>query len=140
MGKINVARVILGGLLAGLIMNASEYVLNIYVIAEESAAMMQRFGLAPIGTHQIIIFLIMTFVLGIVAIFIYAGMRPRFGAGVKTAVITGFIVWLVAIFASIADFVLGILPANLLVFTGIWSLIEIVVATIVGAWLYTESA
>ena len=42
MGNINVGRVILGGLLASLIIFISEYVLNTYVIAEESGALMQR--------------------------------------------------------------------------------------------------
>jgi hypothetical protein len=41
MGKINVARVILGGLL-GLIINISELILNLYVVADESNAIMQR--------------------------------------------------------------------------------------------------
>jgi hypothetical protein len=140
MGKINVARVILGGLLAGLIMNISEYVLNIYVVAEESAAMMERFGLPQIGMHQIGVFLVMTFVLGIVMVFVYAAMRPRFGAGVGTAVIAGVTIWIVAMFASVADVVLGILPANLLVLTGLWALVEMVVASVAGAWLYKEPA
>jgi hypothetical protein len=79
----------------------------------------------------------MTFVLGII-VYLYAAIRPRFGAGVKTAVIAGVIVWLVAMMAGVADAVLGILPANLLVLTGIWALVEMVVASIAGAWLYRE--
>jgi hypothetical protein len=139
MGKINVVRVILGGLLAGLVMNVSEYILNIYVVAEESAALMERFGLPQVGAHQIGVFVTMTFVLGIVMVFVYAAMRPRFGAGTKTAIITGVTVWIVAMFASVADTVLGILPVDLLVFTGIWALVEMVVAAVAGAWLYQES-
>ncbi len=140
MGKINVARVILGGLLAGLVMNVSEYVLNTYVVADESAALMERFGLAQIGTNQIAVFVAMTFVLGIVMVFVYAGIRPRFGAGTKTAIIAGVTIWIVAMFGSVADVVLGILPVNLLVLTGIWALVEMAVAAIAGAWLYQESA
>jgi hypothetical protein len=140
MGKINVVRVILGGLVAGLIINISEYVLNIYVVAEESNAIMERMGLPPIGMHQIAWFLILTFVLGIVIVFLYAGLRPRFGAGAKTAVIAGVIVWLVAMMAGVADVIIGIAPPNLLVLAGAWSLVETVVASVVGAWLYQESA
>ena len=139
MGKINVARVILGGLLAGLVMNVSEFVLNTYVVAEESAAIMERFALPPIGTHQIGVFVAMTFVLGIVMVFAYAAMRPRFGAGTKTAIIAGVTIWVVAMFASVADVVLGILPVNLLVLTGIWALVEMAVAAVAGAWAYQES-
>ena len=140
MGKINVARVILGGLVAGLIINISETVLNLYVVAEESSAIMERMGLPPIGTHQIVWFIALTFLLGIVLIFLYAGLRPRFGAGVKTAVIAAVAVWIVAVMGPIADTILGITPPNLLVLAGAWSLVETVVAAIVGAWLYQESA
>jgi len=140
MGKINVTRVILGGLVAGLIINISEYVLNIYVVAEESAAIMERMGLPPVGMHQIVWFLALTFLMGILIVFLYAGLRPRFGAGAKTAAIAGVAVWLVAMMGGVSDLIIGLVPANLLVLTGAWSLVETVVAAIVGAWLYQESA
>jgi len=50
MGKINLGRVILGGLLAGLIISISEYVLNTYVMAADTSELLQRLGLAEIGT------------------------------------------------------------------------------------------
>jgi hypothetical protein len=140
MGKINFGRVILGGLVAGLIINISEYVLNIYVIADESAAIMERMGLPPIGTHQIIVFLALTFVLGIVLVFLYAGLRPRFGAGAGTAVIAAIAVWLLMSFSVASDFIIGMAPANLALLVVAWSLVETVVASVVGAWLYQESA
>jgi hypothetical protein len=139
MGNINLVRVILGGLLAGLVINISEFILNTYVVADESAAIMERFGLPPIGANQIAVFIALTFVLGIVVVFVYAAMRPRFGAGTKTAIIAGVTIWLVAMFAGVADAVLGIIPAGLLVLTGIWSLVEMAVAAVAGAWLYQES-
>jgi hypothetical protein len=139
-GKINVARVILGGLLAGLIMNISETVLNLYVIADESTAVLQRLGLQFPGAHQIFIFIAMTFLLGIITIFVYAGLRPRFGAGAKTAVIAALVVWLTSMLPAFGDVVLGMTPANLLVITGVWSLVEMIIAAVAGAWLYREGA
>lgn len=140
MGKINIGRVIFGGLVAGLIINISETVLNLYVVAEESAAIMERMGLAQPGLHQIAWFILLTFLMGIVIVFLYAGLRPRFGAGAKTAVIAGVAVWIVAMMGVAADTILGIVPANLLVLAGAWSLVETVVAAVAGAWLYQESA
>jgi uncharacterized membrane protein len=139
-GKINVARVILGGLLAGLIMNISETVLNLYVIGDESTAALQRLGLQFPGAHQIGIFVAMTFLLGIILVFVYAGLRPRFGASAKTAVIAALVVWVVGFMPAFADVVLGLTPANLLAIAGVWSLVEIIVAAVAGAWLYKESA
>jgi hypothetical protein len=140
MGKINLVRVILGGLLAGLVINISEYILNTYVVAAESAAIMERFGLPALGGSQIAVFVALTFVLGIIVVFVYAAMRPRFGAGTKTAIIAGVAIWLVLMFAGVVDMVLGIIPVGLLVLTAIWSLVEMAVAAVAGAWLYQESA
>jgi|SRR6185503_18056831 len=139
MGKINVARVILGGLLAGLIMNIGETVLNLYVIADESTATLERLGLQFPGAHQIGIFVAMTFVSGLIMIFLYAAMRPRFGAGAKTAVIAALVIWFVGLMAAFADVVLGLTPANLLVIAGAWSLVEMIIAAVAGAWVYKES-
>ena len=140
MGKINVARVILGGLLAGLVMNISQFILNMYVVADESAAMMDRLGLPQFGTNQIAVFIAMTFVLGIVVVFTYAAMRPRFGAGAKTAIIAGVTLWLVSVYAYAADVVMGIAPATLAVLAIVWTLVEAAVAAVAGAWVYKESA
>ena len=140
MGKINVARVILGGLLAGLIINVSEFVLNSFVIADEMAALMQRLDLPAVATSQVGIFLLLTFVLGIIMIFMYAGLRPRFGAGPKTAVIAAVTLWLVGMFPAAVDAIIGVTTANLLVVAGIWSLVEMIVAGIAGASVYKESA
>jgi hypothetical protein len=139
-GKINVARVILGGLLAGLIMNISETVLNLYVIGDESAAALQRLGLQFPGTNQIAIFVALEFLLGIITIFLYAGLRPRFGAGARTAVIAALIVWVVGLMPGVADVVLGLTTAHLLAIGGAWSLVEMIIAAVAGAWLYKESA
>jgi hypothetical protein len=139
MGNINVARVILGGLLAGLVMNISETILNVFVVAEESSAIMERLGLQAVGTHQVVIFLAMTFVLGILMVFLYAGLRPRFGAGVKTAIIAGVSVWLVTTMGGVADAVIGITPPSLLALSAIWTLVEMCVGAVVGAWVYKEA-
>jgi hypothetical protein len=82
----------------------------------------------------------MTFVLGIVLIFLYAGLRPRFGAGAKTAVIAAVIIWLVGMMGALSDVVMGLAPASLIVLAGAWSLVETVVAAVAGAWVYKESA
>ncbi|HET7607529.1 MAG TPA: hypothetical protein VFL84_02540, partial [Gammaproteobacteria bacterium] len=114
-------------------------VLNLYVIDDESTAVLQRLGLEFPGTHQIAIFIAMTFVSGLIMIFLYAAMRPRFGAGAKTAVIAGLVVWFLGMMAAFGDVVLGITPANLLVIAGAWSLVETIVAAIAGAWVYKEA-
>jgi hypothetical protein len=139
MGKINLGRVILGGLLAGLIISISEYVLNTYVMAADTSELLQRLGLAEIGTNQIIGFIVLTFVLGIVMIWLYAAIRPRFGAGVKTAIIAAVVVWIFGLLSGLSDVIVGLIPAGTLVLPAVWGLVETIVAAVAGAWVYQEA-
>jgi hypothetical protein len=139
MGKINLGRVILGGLLAGLIISISEYVLNTYVMAADTSELLQRLGLAEIGTNQIVGFIVLTFVLGIVMIWLYAAIRPRFGAGVKTAIIAAVVVWIFGLLSGLSDVIVGLIPAGTLVLPAVWGLVETIVAAVAGAWVYQEA-
>src|SRR5207245_11563291 len=88
MGKINLARVFLGGLLAGLIINIFEYVLNGVVLASQWDAYMKALG-RQMRPNAIPFFIISAFVAGIGVVWLYAVARPRLGAGPKTAALTG---------------------------------------------------
>src|SRR5262245_6567173 len=77
LGKINLSRVILGGLVAGLVINIGEFILNTYVIGEQSAAAMARLGLPAIGPQQIVWFVVFGFLYGIWLVWLYAAIRPR---------------------------------------------------------------
>ena len=84
-------------------------------------------------------FIFFAFLLGIVTVWLYAAIRPRFGPGAKTAVIAALFVWYFAYFYSTSATVLmGFYSAKLAAVGVIWGLVEIVLASIAGAWLYTE--
>ena len=80
MGKINWIRVILGGLVAGVIINVFEFALNGVVLAKDMEAAISALG-RQIGGGQLAIFIAWGFLVGIFAIWLYAGIRPRYGAG-----------------------------------------------------------
>src|SRR5262249_25853854 len=86
MTNINLGRVLLGGLVAGLIICAGQFVLNGIVLTSQWTAVMESIHRPVVGPSQIILFNILAFVEGIAAVWIYAAIRPRFGAGPKTAV------------------------------------------------------
>ncbi|MGI9334266.1 MAG: hypothetical protein ACR2RL_14045 [Gammaproteobacteria bacterium] len=139
MGGINVRRVLLGGLLAGLVLNIGEYVLNEVVLAEQWATFMAESEMAPFGVRQMTLFAILTFLFGIVLIWIYAAIRPRFGPGPKTAVIAGLTMWAIGwllIGASLAT--TGAYPTGLTVVTIVWGLFEAPIAAVAGACVYRE--
>jgi hypothetical protein len=141
MGGINVARVLVGGLLAGLVFNIGEYVLNEIILAEQWAAFMAETGMAAFDAGQVASFVVLTFLFGIVLIWIYAAIRPRFGPGPRTAVIAGLTMWaigwlLIGAFLATA----GTYPTGLTVATIVWGLFEAPIAAVAGAWLYREGA
>jgi hypothetical protein len=141
MGKINWGRVILGGLLAGVVINFGEYLLNEVVIVDQWKAAAGALGL-PAGTssQQMVVWLLYGFVEGIFAVWLYAAIRPRYGAGAKTAICAGLAVWFAAgALSSIAMCNLKLFPTSLLVTMTLWELVEIPLATVVGAWLYQEA-
>lgn len=139
MGRINMARVVVGGLLAGLIINVGEYLLNGVIIAEQLTAMLQRMNLPAIAGSTIAVFVVMSFLLGVAAVWLYAAIRPRYGAGPKTALCAGAAVWFLAyLYPAIGVTAMGISPVNLTALTMVWGLIELLVATVAGAWLYKE--
>jgi hypothetical protein len=139
MGKINITRVVLGGLLAGLVLNIGETLLNAVVIADAMDEAVAARNLPAMGTREITSFVIMCFGLGIATVWLYAAIRTRFGPGVPTAILTGVVVWFFSyLWPGMADVVMQMFPANLVAFALAWGLVEIILASIAGAWIYTE--
>ena len=140
MGRINLGRVIVGGLLAGLLINCSEFVLNTFVVEKDMEAAFKAMNLPPIDAGEIPFFVVFGFLLGIVTVWLYAAIRPRFGPGVPTATYTALAVWFLAyLYPTLFFLVMHVFPANALIVSVVWGLGEILIAGVAGAWAYTES-
>ena len=142
MGQINMGRVILGGLVAGVVINAFELVLNLFVLADQAAAAMKALGkTADYTINQIATFVALGFVIGILTVWLYAAIRPRFGAGPKTGVLAGVTVWFAAtLLPNIFLTVGGLFPVGFILTGTAVGLVEMAVAGAVGAALYQEDA
>jgi hypothetical protein len=139
MGQINYGRLLLGGIVAGIIIAVVDAILSGWVLASQFNAALTERNLPPTGTGQIVWFVIYALIVGIVAVWIYAGFRPRFGAGPRTAVIAGVTTWVIAtVFGSAYPVTVGLLPIGLAITVSIIGLIQVVVATWAGAALYQE--
>jgi hypothetical protein len=142
MGKINMSRVIIAGLVAGLVADGLGYLVDGILLAPRWADGMKALGHGDFSSNQWIWFNLLGLVSGIALIWIYAAIRPRFGAGAKTAVLAGLAVWVVGALLPNLSFmwVAGLFSHQLMVMTTLGGLVEIVVGAIAGASLYQESA
>ena len=140
MNKINVGRVVLGGLLAGLVLNIGEFIFNDVVLGSQMKAWFAAHNVPEPGGSFIAIAVSLTFILGIVIVLIYALIRPRLGPGVKTAICAGLIAYfIVYVYSGVINGVLFGLSSSLICMSLAWGLVEYVLAAIAGAWLYKEA-
>jgi len=141
MSRINFGRVLLGGVLAGVVLNVGEYLLNEVVMGAEMREMMAKHNFTmPTGPNFMIMAVGMTLVLGVVMVWVYAMIRPRLGAGPKTAIIAAVVMWF-GVYLYNAGFFIMIFgtPVKSMAIACLWGLVEYSLASIAGAWIYKEA-
>jgi hypothetical protein len=142
MSAINTGKVVAGGLLAGLVFNILDFATNAIFLADDFAANAQRLGLDPaVGESPagIATWVVIDFILGLLVVFTYAGIRPRFGPGPKTATYAGLVVYL-GITAVVFGFSqIGMFSTSLFVKAAAVSLVTVIIGSIAGAWAYSEA-
>src|SRR5262245_31492628 len=130
MAPLNVSRLVIGGLVAGVVMNVGEAAVHGGVLATDGAALIARYQLPNQSSPTELVSLIaMTFVLGLGAVWLYAAIRPRYGAGPRTAIIAGTAVWLMAhawAGVYIGMGFMGLVPLKLAFVPVVWGLPEAV--------------
>lgn len=141
MGKINIGRLILGGLVAGLVADALAYLVDGVLLSERWSDGMAFLNHSQFSAMQWIWFNVLGLVGGLIAIWVYVGIRPRFGPGPLTAVYAAIAVWTLTSFIPNFEFmwVLRLFDHHLTIFTTLGALVEIVVGTVLGAALYQET-
>lgn len=123
---MNLSGIIKGGLLAGLLINISEFVLNMYVMPPGEGA-----------GGNIGVWVVYAFVLGLFIAYMYAVVRPRWGPGPKSAACAGVMVWVLhALMPHIGAVNMGLMPFSLLAM--IWTLVELALAGYLAGMLYSE--
>jgi len=127
MGKISVGRVFGGGIIAGLVIMGANYagLKNLLVLMGVDGMTMP--GLFT-GWSRIA-----ELVLGICIAWLYAAVRPRLGAGPRTAIIAGLVGWLLS-YAFIWFEWVDRWPAEIRWSIGLVTLYRLV-GCVVGGWL-----
>ena len=140
MGKINYARVMAGTVVAAAFYFVTDGIIHGAVLGPEHMAAIAAAG-KPV-THDptaYAYFIAFDLGKGFVAVLLYAAARPRFGAGVKTAIWCGFITW----FATEALPQIAAMPIPFYEKAFYWKwlgleFVPMVVGAVLGAWVYKE--
>jgi hypothetical protein len=119
-----------GGLVAGLVVNAFEYGGHRVVLDDAWTSAFRALGKTPTGWS---IFIPSNFVVGLLMVWLYARLRPRYGAGPKTALRSGLAAWVVPMLALMP---MDLFPNSLLAIVIALGLVDANLAVLLGAWLY----
>lgn len=141
MGSINVSRLILAGLLAGLVANFGDFVSNGFLLADEMDLMRQRLSISPAtweSTAVMVTWITVDFILGFLIVFTYAAIRPRFGPGPQTAMTAGLVLYAAITIILVGFMQMGIFTTDVVVKAGIFSLVNMMLASLAGGWAYQE--
>lgn len=139
MGGINVGRWLAGGIAAGAFMWIVEGLASTLYV-EEMRAVLEAHELAMMpDASALVLSLTVSLIAGLTLIFFYAAARPRFGPGPKTAAMIGVAYWIGAYVLSLLGYrMLGLFPTDMLLLWGTVGLVEIVLAAMLGGWIYRE--
>ena len=140
MGKINIARWLLAGLVAGIIVDIGEGLTAGVVLGGQWAAAITALGLPTFGATELVAFNIFGLIVGFTAAWIYVAIRPRFGIGPRTALYAAVATWVPAyLLVDWSPVIMHVVPASMLLVQLPAGLVVIVIATIAGAYVYKEA-
>jgi hypothetical protein len=139
---INTSKVVVGGLAAGVVANIIGFVgfgllLGPRFEAEAVAVAPALEGRGMTGS-AIAVNVLATFVVGVLLVWLYAAMRPRFGPGMKTATYAALVVWVCGFLFHLDSLILGIITPGTYAMASIVAVIQVLAAAGTGGMLYKE--
>lgn len=142
--NINRQKVLIGGLVAGVALNIVDYFSNAVIFADrmraDANAFKPGFGdeMMAMTGGQIASYVFFDFVVGMLLVWTYAAIRPRFGPGPRTAMYVALLYFVFGMILTFGYKESGIMSAGLWYsYSGLW-LVNLLIASMVGAWVYTE--
>lgn len=141
---INTKKVLIGGLVAGLVMNAIDFVVNGYLLAARMKAETDAFkpGLSDqmMQGSAVIGYIVMDFVLAFALVWTYAAIRPRFGPGIRTASYAAGLFWLLTMIFMSGYMHMGMMSSGLWFTFAFIGLVNYLLSAWAGAKFYTEDS
>jgi hypothetical protein len=139
---INTGRVVAGGLVAGLVMNVSGFLVQGMLLGkrmeEEMVAVAPTLQGKGMDAGSMTGRVLTQFAVGVLLVWLYAAMRPRFGAGPKTAMYAAFVIWLCGFLFYLDWLYIGMMSPGLYAIVSIAMAITLAIAAWVGGMIYKE--
>lgn len=142
MASIDSGRVVMGGIAAGVVMNALDLVTNSTIMKDDMVALAQKFGQDPAAMMSFsaaVPWILADFLIGFAVVWNYAAIRPRFGAGPATAlfaVVAPFVVVTAVLYGFTS---MGLMPMSTFLKGTAASLVTVALGSLAGGWVYREA-
>ena len=141
--SINRSKVLLAGLVAGLVGNVIGFVgfgllLGPRLMAEAVAVAPALEGRAG-GGLGIAFNVVSQFVIGVLIVWLYAAMQPRFGATMRTAAYAGLVVWVCGLVFHADWLVIGMMSPLSFALASALALVQVLAVASVGAKVYGQA-
>lgn len=139
---INTSKVIVGGLAAGVVMNVVGFLVNGMLLGKRMEA--EMLAVAPtlqgkgMGPGAMAGRVLTQFAVGILLVWLYAAMRPRFGPGMKTASYAALVIWVCGFLFYLDWLYVEMMTAPTYAIVSVVMLVTLLIAGWVGGRLYTE--
>lgn len=139
---INTGKVAVSGGAAGIVLAIIDWLAMKFVMGPMIIADMNSFkagmGDAMAAQSTFLPMLIMDIIMGILLMWLYAAIRPRFGPGMHTAAYAAIFVWLMGCFFNLNYGFLGMTPWNHWFAQAVIWLVTLVIVAGVGGRIYSE--
>jgi hypothetical protein len=140
MARINLGRVVLSGLAAGLAYNLINWLAHGVIFKATSSEAMAELNMAPPSAVQVLQLWLVWMIYGLTLAWLVAAIRPRFGPGLRTALWAATVVWIAGIVVpALPNAVLGFASMHVILVDLLVGLIGLAVGGVVVGHLYQEA-
>lgn len=140
MAQINTGKVIVGGLAAGVVMNVVDFLVNGVWLMDKWTAQSAKLNpnLNPAAGSSIAYYVVCDFLLGILIVWLYAAMRPRFGPGSATATKAAIAAWVAVALINANLAISGMFGPKIVALSTVMTLVGMIAGGNLGAMAYKE--
>lgn len=139
---INFKRVLPGGLAAGFVLIVINVLAQLFlgnrIQQDMNAWIPASADRVTMSSLTLVAGIILKFVIGILLVWLYAAIRPRFGPGLRTASYAAVFVWILGVIFFSDYLLIGMMSATTYIILEVVQLLSFVIAVWTGARTYSE--